>query len=224
MGELAWAAHFCVMRSCEYVKVPTAEQRQTKQLCIRYIAFIKDGITLNHNSLPWLKAQSQIPSTMWLWSSRKRAWRPQTGCRAQCCTSFTLSTKIKILQNGQSKRSTTKSSSCLRSPPHPFLKIHRTLPGNGQACRSCPLLGDALVQVCEKVPKAEQRQTKQLCIRYIAFIKDGISLNHDSSSLHLDDCVLVTLKRQKNDIKADTVTQWQTSNELPCPVKIWASI
>ena len=50
MGELAGAAHFWVMRSCEYAKVPKAEQRQTKQLCIRNIAFIRDGETLDRNS------------------------------------------------------------------------------------------------------------------------------------------------------------------------------
>jgi hypothetical protein len=79
---------------------------------------------------------------------------------------------------------------------------------------------------CEyaKVPKAEQRQTKQLCIRNIAFIKDGESVDHKSLSLHLADSVLVTFERQKNDRKADTVTQWRTSDELLCPVKIWASL
>ena len=76
----------------------------------------------------------------------------------------------------------------------------------------------------EKVHKAEQRQTKQLCIRYIAFNKDGITLTHDSSSLHLADCVWSRSNDRKNDRKADTITQWKTSNELPCPVKIWASI
>jgi hypothetical protein len=50
MGELAGAAHFWAMRSCEYVKVPKAELRQMKQLCIRNIAFIRDGETLDHNS------------------------------------------------------------------------------------------------------------------------------------------------------------------------------
>ena len=75
-----------------------------------------------------------------------------------------------------------------------------------------------------KVHKAEQRQTKQLCIRYIAFNKDGITLTHDSSSLHLADCVWSRSNDRKNDRKADTITQWKTSNELPCPVKIWASI
>jgi len=57
-----------------------------------------------------------------------------------------------------------------------------------------------------KVPKAEQRQTKQLCIRNIAFIRDGETLAHNSQSLHLADCVSVTFERQKNDRKADTVT------------------
>jgi len=56
----------------------------------------------------------------------KWAQRPQTGCRAQHCTTFMASTKI--VQKGQSKRSTTKSYSHFCFPPHPFLKIHRTLP------------------------------------------------------------------------------------------------
>jgi hypothetical protein len=51
MGELAGAARFWAMRSCEYAKVPKAEQRQTKQLCIRNIAFIKDGESVDHKSL-----------------------------------------------------------------------------------------------------------------------------------------------------------------------------
>ncbi len=75
-----------------------------------------------------------------------------------------------------------------------------------------------------KVPKAEQRQTKQLRIRNIAFIKDGKILKHNSPSLHLADCVLITFERQKNDRKANTLTQWRTADELLCPVKIWASL
>jgi len=106
MGELAGAAHFWAIRSCEYAKVPKAEQRQMKQLCIRNIAFIKDGESVDHKSLSlhladcvlvtfkpqksevspwlcvkgnfcdhvmlsWLRAQSLIPSAMWLWSSGK---------------------------------------------------------------------------------------------------------------------------------------------------------
>jgi hypothetical protein len=65
---------------------------------------------------------------------------------------------------------------------------------------------------------------RQLCIRNIAFIRDGETLAHNSPSLHLADCVSVTFERQKNDRKADTVTQWRTSDELLCSVKIWASL
>ena len=79
---------------------------------------------------------------------------------------------------------------------------------------------------CEyaKVPKAEKRQTKQLCIRNIAFIKDGKILRHNSPSLHLGDCVSITFERQKNDRKADAVTQWRTADKLLSPIKIWASL
>jgi hypothetical protein len=75
-----------------------------------------------------------------------------------------------------------------------------------------------------KVPKTEQRQTKQICIRKIAFIRDGETLDHNSLSLHLADCVSITFERNKNKRKADAVTQWRTSDELLCPVKICASI
>jgi transposase len=50
MDELEGAAHFWVMRSCEYAQVPTAEQRQMKQLCIRNIAFIRDREILTQHS------------------------------------------------------------------------------------------------------------------------------------------------------------------------------
>ncbi len=50
VGHLAAAAHFWAMRSCKYLKVPKAEQRQTKQLCLCNIAFIKDGEILDPSS------------------------------------------------------------------------------------------------------------------------------------------------------------------------------
>jgi hypothetical protein len=49
MGELAGAAHFWAMRWCEHAKVPKAEQGQTKQLCLRNAAFIKDGEIIGHS-------------------------------------------------------------------------------------------------------------------------------------------------------------------------------
>ncbi len=75
-----------------------------------------------------------------------------------------------------------------------------------------------------KVPKAEQRQTKQLCLRSITFIKGGNILDHSSPELSSADCVSITFERQKNDRKSDIVTQWRTTDPVMCPVKLWASI
>ena len=50
MGNLVAAAHFWAMRSCEYLKVPKPDQRQTKQLCICKIAFIRNGEIIDHSS------------------------------------------------------------------------------------------------------------------------------------------------------------------------------
>ncbi len=54
--------------------------------------------------------------------------------------------------------------------------------------------------------------------------KDGKILDYSSTSLHSADCVSIAFERQKNDWKANTVTQWRTSDDLLRPVKIWASI
>ena len=90
-------------------------------------------------------------------------------------------------------------------------------------CRSHPLLGDVLVQVY-KGTNTEQRQTKQLCLRNVAFIKDGEIIDHSSTSLHFADGVSITFEQQKNYRKANTVTQWRTSDYLPCPVVCGALI
>jgi hypothetical protein len=83
------------------------------------------------------------------------------------------------------------------------------------AMRSCKYL---------KVPKLEQRQTKQLCLRNIAFIKNGKILDHSSTNLNSADCIAITFEWQKNKRKADPVTQWKTNDVSLCPVKIWTSI
>jgi hypothetical protein len=82
------------------------------------------------------------------------------------------------------------------------------------------------MRLCQysKVSRAEKRQTKQLCLRNIVFIKDGNILDHTSARLDPADCVLITFERQKNDRKSDTVTQWRMSDPIMCPVKLWASI
>jgi hypothetical protein len=83
-----------------------------------------------------------------------------------------------------------------------------------------------VMRSCEylKITKAEQQQTKQLCLCNIAFIKNGEILDHSSTKLHLADWVSVTFERQKNDRKSDTVTQWRTKDPILRPMKIWASI
>ncbi len=79
---------------------------------------------------------------------------------------------------------------------------------------------------CEysKVSGSEKRQTKQLCLRNIVFIKDGNILEHTSTRLNPADCVSITFERQKNERKYETVTQWRMSDPIMCPVKLWASI
>ncbi len=82
------------------------------------------------------------------------------------------------------------------------------------------------MRLCEysKVPKVEQRQMKQLCLRNITFIKGGNILDHSSPELISTDCISITFERQKNDRKSDTVTQWRMTDPVMCPVKLWASI
>ena len=79
---------------------------------------------------------------------------------------------------------------------------------------------------CEysKVSRAERRQTKQLCLRNIVFMRRGDIVEHTSAELNFADCISITFERQKNDRKWDTVTQWRTSDPVMCPVKLWASI
>ncbi len=92
---------------------------------------------------------------------------------------------------------------------------HRLAAAHYWAMRSCENL---------KVPKLEQQQTKQLCLRNIAFIKDGKTLDHSSTNLNSADCIAITFEQQKNKRKANTVTQWKTNDVSLCPVIIWTSI
>jgi hypothetical protein len=79
---------------------------------------------------------------------------------------------------------------------------------------------------CEysQVTKAKQWQMKQRCLQNIAFIQQGITLQHDLIEFHLADCVSITFKRQKNDRKWARVTWWRTLDKFLCPVKLCASI
>jgi hypothetical protein len=101
------------------------------------------------------------------------------------------------------------------------------------ATELCHAIGELAVaayfwamQLCKysEVSRAEQRQRKQLCFHNILFIKGGNILNHTSAELNLADYASITFKRQKNERKSDTVTQWRTSDPVMCPAKLWASI
>ena len=50
ISQLVIGAFFFAMRSCEYLKVPQSEKRQTDILRLRNIRFILDGSILPHNS------------------------------------------------------------------------------------------------------------------------------------------------------------------------------
>jgi hypothetical protein len=52
------------------------EPTESKSLEVSSWLCVKDDF-LVHVMLPWLKAQSQIPSTMWLWSSGKMGMTTQ---------------------------------------------------------------------------------------------------------------------------------------------------
>ena len=48
---------------------------------------------------------------------------------------------------------------------------------------------------------------------------------HDNpTSLHLSDTVMITFELQKNDSKLEKVMQWQTQDNVLCPVKQLAAI
>lgn len=83
------------------------------------------------------------------------------------------------------------------------------------AMRSCEYL---------KVPKQEDKKTKQLTLRNIAFYLDGTLLPHSSTSLHNASSVSITFETQKNSRKFDTITQWRTTHDTLCPVCQWAAL
>jgi hypothetical protein len=68
-----------------------------------------------------------------------------------------------------------------------------------------------------KVTKAEQQQTKQLCLCNIAFIKNGKILNHSLTKLHLADCVSVTFEKQKKQQKIRYSHAVESKRSHPMP-------
>jgi hypothetical protein len=84
------------------------------------------------------------------------------------------------------------------------------------ACRSCKYL---------KVPNPQDKKTKILMLKNIAFYLDNEEIPHSSASaLSSADRVLVTFVTQKNGRKINTITQWRTNHATLCPVIQWAAI
>jgi len=154
-------------------------------LCIK-------GDFLNHVMLPWLRAQSLIPSTTWLRSSGKMDTTTQNGSLSATMQDFLRWQLISYKMDDPKE---------VQQKALPVCILRLILSSNSAELRQAmgELAGATHFWAMRsfeyaKVPKAEQRQMKQLCIRNIVFIKDRKSIDHKSHSLHLADCVSVTLE------------------------------
>lgn len=83
------------------------------------------------------------------------------------------------------------------------------------AMRSCKYL---------KVPRQDDKKTKQLTLSNIRFYSDGHLIAHSSPNLSTAASISITFESQKNSRKFDTITQWHTTHQTLCPVKQWASL
>jgi hypothetical protein len=171
--------------------------------------------------VPWLKSQSQIPSTQWLQPSGKTDKMTPTGMQRNI--GQLLQWQLRLYAKNDPKEKQQKAL--------PVCVHHLIL--SFQSTELCCAMGKLAVaahfwamQSCKysKVPKAEQQKTKQLWLQNITFIKGGNILDHASPELSSADCVYISLERQKNDRKSDIVPQWRTTDPVMCPVKLWASI
>ncbi len=79
---------------------------------------------------------------------------------------------------------------------------------------------------CEylKVPKQQEKKTKQLTLGNITFYQDSNLIHHSCPSLHTATSVSITFISQKNSRKYDTITQWRTTDNVLCPVRQWAAL
>ena len=80
------------------------------------------------------------------------------------------------------------------------------------ACRSC-----------EYSATTGTRKTKTITVKCVAF-RIGHRLLTNKTDFKTADSVSITFISQKNEEDFETVTQHKTSNNLHCPVKIWARI
>jgi hypothetical protein len=83
------------------------------------------------------------------------------------------------------------------------------------AFRSCEYL---------KVTQAEQRQTLQIRLRNIRFMKGGEVIPHSHPHIDFADNVAITFERQKREQKHDTITHEATGDSVLCPVRFAAGL
>jgi hypothetical protein len=83
------------------------------------------------------------------------------------------------------------------------------------AFRSCKYL---------KVPQAEQRQTLQIRLRNIRFLKGGEIIPHTHPDIEFADNVSITFERQKREQKHDTITHEASGDSVLCPVRFAAGL
>jgi hypothetical protein len=77
---------------------------------------------------------------------------------------------------------------------------------------------------CEYLKVSGQRKTKLLALRNIRFYKGRRLILHSDPLLHLAECVSITFEIQKKESKNDIITQFRSSDQTLCPVKIWTKI
>jgi hypothetical protein len=83
------------------------------------------------------------------------------------------------------------------------------------AFRSCKYL---------KVPQAKQRQTLQIRLRNIRFLKGGEVIPHTHPDIEFADNVAITFERQKREQKHDTITHEASGDSVLCPVRFAAGL
>ena len=82
LDNKTWASEYCPTSDSEATFSPKTYPGPTKSKPLEVLPWLCiKGNFLDHIMLPWLKAQSQIqiPSTMWLWSSRKMGMTTPNG-------------------------------------------------------------------------------------------------------------------------------------------------
>jgi len=127
----------------------------------------------------------------------------------------------------QGYKNVTKQQKAL---PLSFIRKLNEQPDSDNIERAIAELSTGAIYFCMRsceylrVPDAESKRTKLLCLRNIRFFKDNEEIPHSSKHLKSADCIAITFEFQKNKEKNETICQDSTNDPILCPVKSWASI